>query len=1043
MNYFTKLRISFMVLIIILLSLVLNSGKLFTEEPNTSWFRDIGKEVGLDSLFGSYINCVDINNDNYPDLLWGTGFAIAGASNTWHLYLNVGNPDKNSPNKRIFVDYTDESGINTNRDPNKKGRAYDVVNMVDVNNDGFVDMVCSIYYHRLEFMVPNDGRDHGDRSEVLLNDGSGHFKLVENSGLTNIIADPILQQDTIKPGLINCSGFSFLDYDLDGNLDLYMATWFTDYAKNIIMRDILMKGKGDGSFSWVEDPAIRSVADPLYGVNATDWNNDGWQDIITSPYCRSGGNLFENLKNGTFQNSTIQSNYSSQHLGGDWYQDQTSGQWLQQPACQWEAPPADFDNDGDMDFVQLLVHGGFESRNGIREAHTTIAINNGPPDYRLEWDLDRIRRNELVSSHLGDYAASWFDMDNDGWLDLNITQGHYTPATDRLYICKQDTNHYFNDITDKLGLLNFKDASEVQSCDFDLDGDEDFFVAYNDPNAKVYIKLRQKDTIITVNVNRIVLLRNDIGTKNNWTEVKLTQPDGANQSGIGSRVYVYSDGLRQIREIQAGLGHISGQRPFITSFGLNKINRIDSIVVRWQKNGLPQTIVHNPPMNVVLNIDETGYRGVVANWRESKPAIIALGEPYLAFGEVKEGETKEMRFTIKNIGGTDLNVQDIYLENDKLNSYKIKETQKSFALQPNNSLTFTVVFSPLTRDENRAVVTIKSDAYNCPLKSLDLLGSGFKKEPMLSLSTSNIQFEDTWIDTLRTSKIELENKGELTMNVTEIKFLNNTDGSYSYSGITVPFQIEAGKKTEITVNFKPKKIQAYNSNLVISSNAYNLPNAMIKLTGNCNGPDPIIAVNTSILFFSNVPLGESKDLSIIVNNNGNATLSINSFGYVNNTDNAFSVFDLEIPCKIDLGTSKEIPIRFTPNQLLNYSTDMIVNSNATNEPAITVKLRGRGVDGNSVEYNEKENSDISLEVFPNPVTGNGNLICKIRGTQPKRVRISLIDPTGREVAVLKDEYLIPDIYDININSGNLSAGLYYLVARSGNSSVFQRLVIMR
>jgi hypothetical protein len=102
--------------------------------------------TGLDSAHGTRIVIADVNNDNYPDLLWGTGNIN---KNRYYLYMNVPNPDVQSKYKRIFKDYTDISGINKNRDNTKTGRIIDVASFADVDNDGDLDLVTSIYYHRL------------------------------------------------------------------------------------------------------------------------------------------------------------------------------------------------------------------------------------------------------------------------------------------------------------------------------------------------------------------------------------------------------------------------------------------------------------------------------------------------------------------------------------------------------------------------------------------------------------------------------------------------------------------------------------------------------------------------------------------------------------------------------------------------------------------------------------------------------------------------------------------------------------------------------
>ncbi|MCL5991411.1 MAG: FG-GAP repeat protein [Bacteroidetes bacterium] len=66
---------------------------------DTSWLIDVSHEAGLDSTLGTRILLVDVNNDNYPDLLWGSGNIN---KNRYYLYFNVPNPDVNSATKRIL-----------------------------------------------------------------------------------------------------------------------------------------------------------------------------------------------------------------------------------------------------------------------------------------------------------------------------------------------------------------------------------------------------------------------------------------------------------------------------------------------------------------------------------------------------------------------------------------------------------------------------------------------------------------------------------------------------------------------------------------------------------------------------------------------------------------------------------------------------------------------------------------------------------------------------------------------------------------------------
>lgn len=540
---------------------------------NPDWLKDVTTQAGLGDVSVSRIWVADLDGDNYPDLILGGPKAT---HNTLRVFMNRPAP-VGSDISRIFVEFTEESRINQTRDGSNRLRISDVAALADVNNDGFIDIVTSIYYHR--FSGYKGANDPGDRSEVLLNDGTGKFTLFENSGINKIQMDAIL-----PPGLINTTGIAFLDFDYDGNIDMYFSTWFTDYyadANDVKQHDVLFKGFGDGRFIRYNDVAVNSIREPMYGVNVTDWNNDGWQDIITSPYCRSTGSLFANNRNGTFRDATSEANYSAQHM-------KRHGPGL---LCQWEANPADFNNDGNMDLLQVMVHGGY----GADEGRTTIAVNTGPENnYRLEWNVNLLIRDAPANSHLGDMGATWFDLDNDGLLDVAIGQMSYPQVNlegqERLYILRQRPGPTFTDISRALGIFHsMKEAHSMEPLDFDLDGDQDLIVTRQKRDTITV------DTIINgqpqqVKIPRaymiLVLLENRIGNKNNWSGINATMPDGVNKSGIGSRITLHSGELNQMREIQAGLGHFSNQQPFLQTIGLADRNRIDSITIRLPEKNL-------------------------------------------------------------------------------------------------------------------------------------------------------------------------------------------------------------------------------------------------------------------------------------------------------------------------------------------------------------------------------------------------------------------------------------------------------------------------
>ncbi len=527
---------------------------------------DVTADVGLADTRGFRIFVADLNGDFYPDLILHDGRIMQ--NNQIRVFMNVLKPGAWTHHDRTFVDFTEESNINVGRVAGLDGRQTELLTFADLDNDGDLDAASGMWY-----WDSNEYDDVGHRHEILLNDGTGRFTLVEESGLPGI-------------GLVPATQMAWLDFDMDGVLDLYVATFSPNHALGIFHNDLLLRGDGTGKFTDISFPAgLGDESWPNYGGNVTDWNNDGWPDLISSPYCRNSGNLWRNNGDGTFTEASAEANYSAQHMQGD------NGQTM----CQWEALPADFDNDGDMDLAQILVHGGL----GNIEGRTTLAVNGGAETgYRYEWERERLRRKMPASTHLGDQDAVWFDLENDGLLDLVVSQSVYIQQTDRMYIFNQNEDHTFDDITGALGLITeIQSTHAMEPIDFDLDGDDDLLIA----------KWR-RGTWEPENRDRVVMLRNDVAHKNNWIAVGL-QPknEGTNRSAIGARIAVHTGDRTQIRDIQAGRGHFGGQQPFIRNFGLGSATAVDSIVVRWPHAGFPTTTVIDPPINEIAIITEDGY----------------------------------------------------------------------------------------------------------------------------------------------------------------------------------------------------------------------------------------------------------------------------------------------------------------------------------------------------------------------------------------------------------------------------------------------------
>lgn len=589
---------------------------------DNTWFTDVSAQLGFNVVHAGAIIGLDVNNDDYPDLITLFG------NTDWKLYLNQQRSGSSDPKDRVFVDVTATSGLN---DILLK----DLAGAGDFNNDGNIDLVTNCWYHNLKpDCTPNP--DMGSRCHLLLGDGNGHFTLKANSGLESL-------------GPIAGTGLPSLDYDRDGNLDLYVATHYTSWC-GVPQENFLMKGNGDGTFTNVSvstainnsepDPAKPWLNPPpefrsLFGANMTDWNNDCYPDILTAPYENCGypfrdwnndgyitkadtgntvgyGQLLKNNGDGTFTDEGVTANFNVHYLWGD------NGQG----AVPWAAMPCDYDNDGDIDFMVLEVHGG----NSADEARTCIFTNQGPVNnYKLLPEQNRIIRKQPMSSHHGDHNGFWTDFDNDGWADLIVGDAVYMPASDRMFFCKQDVNHQFVDITKELGFIASINAATISDrirhpsvmipMDYDMDGDDDVFkTSYNADDSLNFL-----------------VLRNDIANKSNYIKIKLLAPSGVNKNCIGARITVKAGGVKQLKEVYGVQGSWTNQYPLIQNFGVAGATVIDSIIVKWPDANCSQTVVTNVAANQFLRIDKQGIN--------SSASVISVSDNFELFpNPVSSGE---------------------------------------------------------------------------------------------------------------------------------------------------------------------------------------------------------------------------------------------------------------------------------------------------------------------------------------------------------------------------------------------------------------------
>ncbi len=478
---------------------------------------------------GSGVAFIDYDNDGWLDIFLVNGSRLEGASATNVLYRNNHNG--------TFTDVTREAGLA------RSGWGQGVC-AGDFDNDGFTDLFVTYW----------------GRNVLYRNIGGRRFEDV-----------------TARAGLQLparwSTGCAFVDYDRDGRLDLFVANylvqdlktaplpgenpycWYRGLAVACGPRGLpfdtnqLFHNNGDGTFTEVSDQSGVAAAKGHYslGVLTADFDNDGWPDIYVA--CdQTPSILYHNNRDGTFSDVGL---LSGAALGEDG-----------KPMSGMGAAAADYDGNGFLDIF----------RTNFSDEIETLYRNRGGNQFD-----DATREAGLGhNTRFVGWGCGFADIDNDGWPDLFLANGHVFPEVDRLGIdvryrdrailCRNLGNGKFADISERAGaaLLERHSSRGVAFGDYDNDGDVDLVINHqNEPPS---------------------LLRNDLKGGGHWLELRLTG-GRSNRSGIGARVRIGAGGREQFDEVRSGGSYLS-QNDLRLHFGLGAAKKVDWIEVRWPSGQL-------------------------------------------------------------------------------------------------------------------------------------------------------------------------------------------------------------------------------------------------------------------------------------------------------------------------------------------------------------------------------------------------------------------------------------------------------------------------
>lgn len=545
---------------------------------------------------GAGVAAADFNNDGLQDIYFVSNFGQD------KLYLNKGNLK--------FDDISAGAKITKTEGTFSTG-----VTIVDINHDGFADI----------YLCRSGSAEAGNAvltNQLYINNGdltftekAKEFGLDEKSHSTQAL---------------------FFDYDLDGDLDLYLVNTPIDfeYTTRVYSREgvsknpkVLSFGSSDKLFKndngKFKDVSAESgmIAELSFGLNAIicDINNDNYPDIHVSNDFVGPDFLYENQKDGTFKEVAIErlKHTSFYSMGSD---------------------VSDINNDGNFDL--FVVDMSFKD---YKKSKTSMSMSNRDQfrtlikynyNYQYMQNMLHLGNGEGGFSEVSQLAGidktdwSWsslfVDFDHDGLKDVYITNGIVRNIIDKdgskklaaelkkfkasgekisqekiealmnIFPEAKMTNYIFkNKDGIKFELKNNKWKSEKPGitqgacyADFDNDGDLDIIMNNTNAPASLLKNLASEKRL----ANSIIIELNNSKTKNYF--------------GIGAIVELETNGIIQKQFIMANRGYFSASQS-LAHFGIGNTNTIERITITWP-NGKIQTlkdIKANQKLNIAYEPD--------------------------------------------------------------------------------------------------------------------------------------------------------------------------------------------------------------------------------------------------------------------------------------------------------------------------------------------------------------------------------------------------------------------------------------------------------
>jgi hypothetical protein len=344
-------------------------------------------------------------------------------------------------------------------------------------------------------------------------------------------------------------------------------------------------------------------------------------------------------------------------------------------------------------------------------------------------------------------------------------------------------------------------------------------------------------------------------------------------------------------------------------------------------------------LNITDNATGSPHTVALSGFGIGSGANIEISPMSINFGNQNANTTSSpASVTLANTGSGNLVITALAITGANASDFALAPRTLPMTISPEGVTTLSLTFTPTAGGAMSATLSITDNANGSP-HAVTLSGTGVVTSAAISISPTSVSFGSQTVGTTSTATpVTVSNTGTANLVISNVVVTGANAGDFAVASSATPITVTPGNSTTLYTTFSPTAAGSRSAAVSITDNATGSPHT-VALSG--TGVTPTISITPpSVAFGNQLALTTSAPVSVVIGNNGTGNLLISSLT-ISPSAVQFQFTSDSLPITVAPGQSTTVKVTFSPTALGNYSSSLLIATNATGSPQ-SVALSGTG-----------------------------------------------------------------------------------------------------